>query len=352
MISAIPRTNYALQARLNRTKETKLVAVNANKSIYDSLDHLYKFFTKDDVIVINDSSVVPGSFQGYHYPSNLPVELRLVRFLGTVKNDYNHWEAIAYGEGNWRTATEDRLPPPSIQVGDSIMIHDLVVKIIKCTGPSKRLLTIEFEEGNDILLHKIYKYGKMIQYSYLQDELKLWDHQTLFSSYPVSIEPSSSVFQLNWDVIFNLQARGVKIIPITHAISISNTGIPEIDSNLPLTERYWLSSESADALNKSLDDNKNLIAFGTSVTRSLESIILHHNKFSPGTEKVDLVITKDFQLKVTKGILTGMHMSNESHINLLEAFLPLRKIEQEYYKAISKQFLWHEYGDSMLIKKF
>ena len=152
--------------------------------------------------------------------------------------------------------------------------------------------------------------------------------------------------------MLKLQRKGVKIIPITHAISISNTGIDEIDKKLPLPERYWLSQQSADLLNESLEENKNVIAFGTSVTRSLESIMLHHNRFTAGSENVDLVITKDFHLQVTSGILTGMHMINESHINLLQAFLPLTRIKGEYYTAMSKNFLWHEYGDSMLIKQF
>ena len=192
----------------------------------------------------------------------------------------------------------------------------------------------------------------MIQYSYLQDELKIWDHQTLFSSYPVSIEPPSSVFQLNWDLIFKLQMKGIKIIPITHAISISNTGIKELDAKLPFPERYWLSEKSAEQLNEAIETDCEIIAFGTSVTRALESIVSKYNRFEKGSDDVDLVIDKNYELKVTDGILTGMHMINESHIDLLQAFLPLDKIKREYDQALKKNFLWHEYGDSMLIKNF
>ena len=77
-----------------------------------------------------------------------------------------------------------------------------------------------------------------------------------------------------------------------------------------------------------------------------------HQTFRPGTQQVDLVIDKEYKLKTTDGILTGMHMINESHINLLQAFLPLERIAHAYSKAVSKKFLWHEHGDSMLIKNF
>lgn len=352
MITSIPTSNYAHEARLNRTSETNLVAVNNTNAIYDKLCNLDKFFGPKDVIVVNDSAVIPGSFQAIHYPSNTPIEFRLVRFLGTSKNNFKKWEAIAYGKGNWTTPTENRTNPPIMNTGDLLITQDLLAEITTISGTSRRMLTIKFLEQDSKLLDKIYTYGKLIQYSYLFKELKLWDHQTIFSTYPVSLEPSSSVFQLNWNVIFRLQRKGVKIIPITHAISISNTGIDEIDKMLPLPERYWLSQQSADALNESLEEQKNIIAFGTSATRSLESIMQHHTRFIPGSENVDLVITKDFPLQVTNGILTGMHMIKESHINLLQAFLPLNRIKGEYYKAINKNFLWHEYGDSMLIKQF
>lgn len=351
-MTTIPKTNYAINPRLNRTNETKLVAVYASNTEFDTLNHLDRYFNSQDVIVINNSSVLPGSFQGFHSPSNTPIEFRLIRFLGTNRTSFHKWQAIAYGKGSWVSPTEQRLPPPVICIGDHLVTGDLIATVINISGPTKRLLTIEFQEPDQIILHKIFKYGKMIQYSYLHEELKIWDHQTIFSNYPVSIEPNSASFQLNWNLMEKLLKKGVEIIPLTHAISISNTGIPEIDNQLPLDERYWLSEQSANLLNQSIEEGKNIIAFGTSVTRALESIMSDHKRFVSGTANVDLVITKDYILKVTNGILTGMHMTDESHINLLQAFLPLDTLLKNYDRALSKNFKWHEYGDSMLIKRF
>ena len=352
MITSIPKSQYAIHSRLQRTDETKVVAVNKDFTIYDTLNNLDKFFAFNDVIVVNDSAVIPGSFQAIHYPTNIPIEFRLVRFLGKKKTDFKKWQAIIYGKGNWTTATENRLPPPDICLGDLLLAGDLIAEVIDFVSTNKRLIIIEFHEPDSSLLNKIYTNGKMIQYSYLKDELKVWDHQTLFSCYPVSIEPSSAVFQLNWDLIFKLQMKGIKIIPITHSISISNTGIRELDNKLPFPERYWLSEKSAEELNEAMGNNCEIIAFGTSVTRSLESIMTKNKRFTKGSDNVELVIDENYQLKVTNGLLTGMHMMNESHINLLQAFLPLDKIKREYDLALKKNFLWHEYGDSMLIKNF
>ena len=352
MITNIPITNFATSARLNRTIQTNVIAINSKKRIFDKLINIDRYFDSDDVIIINDSAVIPGSFYGIHVPSKELIELRLVRYLSQDKNNYTLWEAIAYGEGNWLTPTEQRLDPPVIQPGDVIIIQDLSAEVKYTSLNSGRLLTIEFKVDNNELLSKIYKYGNLIQYSYLQEELNLWDHQTLFSSIPVSIEPSSSLFQLNWNLIDRLQGKGIEIIPITHAISISNTGIPEIDKKLPFPERYWLSEHSAKRLNKAHKEHKHFIAFGTSVCRSLESIIQNNGYFIPGSAEADLVLDKNYSLTITGGILTGMHMINESHINLLQSFLSLDRILESYSQGVDKGFLWHEYGDSMLIKNF
>ena len=352
MISSIPKSNLATEARINHTNETNLVALSSTNRLFDHLKNLHNYFDDNDVIIVNDSAVIPGSFQGYHYPSNEQVELRLARHVSDKMNDFRRWEAIVYGFGNWKTPTENRLPPPDIQVGDFFIFEELVAEVISTSLSNNRLLTIQFQEDNNKLLSKIYKYGKLIQYSYLQDDLHLWDHQTIFSSYPVSVEPSSSLFQLNWKLIEILQHKGVEIIPMTHSISISNTGISEIDKNLPLAERYWLSEYSAERLNVARENNKQFIAFGTSMTRALESMASSTNRFQAGTKKVDLVIDKNYSLKITKGLLTGMHMIDSSHINLLQAFLPLDVILTVYHQAIDRKFLWEEHGDSMLIKNF
>ena len=107
MITSIPKAQYANHSRLQRTSETKLVAVNKDFTIYDTLNNLDKFFAFNDVIVVNDSAVIPGSFQAIHYPTNTSIEFRLVRFLGTKKTDFKKWEAVIYGEGNWTIATEN-----------------------------------------------------------------------------------------------------------------------------------------------------------------------------------------------------------------------------------------------------
>ena len=352
MISAITMNNFAKEPRLNHTEDTNLVVVTSENTTYSILDNLENYFTSNDVIVVNDSAVIPASFQGYHSPSNQKIELRLVRFLGSYKSDFTKWEAIVYGQGNWTTPTEKRLEPPIINTGDKLIVLDLVAEVEKISGETKRLLKINFLGSNSKIIRKIYNYGSLIQYSYLNKKLQLWDHQTIFSTYPVSVEPSSSLFQLNWQLMFRLMEKGIKIIPITHAISISSTGIFTLDQQLPLPERYWLSPESALSLNQAKEENKSIIAFGTSMTRSLEYIYNKYKYFKAGSDTVGLIISKKHSLQATNGILTGMHMINESHINLLQAFLPLNRISKIYHEAVTKGFLWHEYGDSMLIKEF
>lgn len=351
LIANIPQQNIASESRINRPDKTKLIATNSYNTIFDQFNNLSHYFSSDDIIIVNNSAVIPGSFHGIHYPSNKHVELRLIRFLGDRRTDFRRWEAIIYGQGTWRTPTENRLNPPDIQLGDFFIFDELVAEVQE-RSLDNRILTIAFQEEQNKLLSKIYKYGKLIQYSYLNDDLHLWDHQTIFSSYPVSVEPSSSLFQLNWKIIEKLHEKGVEIIPITHAISISNTGILSLDKCMPLPERYWLSKKSAERLNIAKEDNKNFIAFGTSMTRALEAMMSSHSTFKAGSQQVNLVLNKDYSLKITNGLLTGMHMINESHINLLQSFLSLEKISDAYNKAIRKKFLWHEHGDSMLIKNF
>ncbi|MCH8907713.1 MAG: S-adenosylmethionine:tRNA ribosyltransferase-isomerase [Candidatus Heimdallarchaeota archaeon] len=108
----------------------------------------------------------------------------------------------------------------------------------------------------------------------------------------------------------------------THTISLSSSGDEYFDRLLPFPERYWISKSAARKLNSALSNVSNIIAASISIIWALKSNILTKEGSITGTTEVtDLKINQDFERKIVNGLLTGMHLPDESHIQILLNFL-------------------------------
>jgi S-adenosylmethionine:tRNA ribosyltransferase-isomerase len=118
-------------------------------------------------------------------------------------------------------------------------------------------------------------------------------------------------------------------------------------------EEYFISSKTAEQINKTYDQGGRIIAVGTTVVRALETAAITDNiskvNVKPGHGYTRLHIGANHSLKVVNGLLTGLHEPEASHLDLLTAFLPAELIHQAYEKAIQRKYLWHEFGDMNLI---
>ena len=158
----------------------------------------------------------------------IQVEIRL-----TTQLDERVWQAAVFGAGDWRTPTEDRPSPPRFEKGEEISIApDFRARVRGEDQLSGRLLDLEFNLSGEELWRSLYRHGKPVQYSYLNDELKLWSVQNVYSSRPWAVEMPSAGHALNWRLLLKLIRKGVQIVPLTHGAGLSSTGDVKIDQAL------------------------------------------------------------------------------------------------------------------------
>jgi S-adenosylmethionine:tRNA ribosyltransferase-isomerase len=117
-------------------------------------------------------------------------------------------------------------------------------------------------------------------------------------------------------------------------------------------EEYFVSSKTAEQINRTHDQGGRVIAVGTTVVRALETAIIgdsNKGNMKSGHGYTRLHIDANHRLKAVDGLLTGLHEPEASHLDLLTAFLPAELIHQAYEEAIRQKYLWHEFGDMNLI---
>lgn len=325
-------------ARTPRADNIRLLVVTENEMQDDLMTSLPDHLRTGDLLVVNDAATLPASIQGYDANHN-PLEIRLV---SQVREQV--WQAALFGAGDWHTPTELRPLPPAIRPGEDIFFtEDFKARIVQGSPLSNRLIQLEFNQQGEALWRQLYRYGRPVQYSYLQNELALWAVQNVYSSRPWAVEMPSAGHGLNWLLLLRLLQRGIQIVSLTHAAGLSSTGDAAIDQALPLAEKFEIPMATMEAVGRTKRGGGRVIAVGTSVVRALESADETLNGWT------QLKIGPEHRLKLVDGLLTGTHDVSESHYQLLSAFLPQARLAQMSLRLEQQEYLTHEFGDACLI---
>jgi S-adenosylmethionine:tRNA ribosyltransferase-isomerase len=302
-----------------------------------------------DLVVVNDAATLPASL---HATTDDGARLE-VRLAGPVRGVAS-WAAVLFDDGDWRTRTERRGPPPKLAVG--AVLHfgaGLCARIGHVSAISPRLVRLDFAAAEDALWPALYRAGHPVQYSHLASDLALWDAQTAFGGRPWSVETPSAARPLARKSLAALHARGVAIASVTHAAGLSATGDPAIDRALPLPERSEVPAATVGAVARAKARGGRVVAVGTSTTRALEgNALAGGGRLIAACGVTTLRIGPAFRPRVVDGILSGLHEAGTSHHALLGAFAPPRLLALALAHAEATGARGEEFGDALLVLRF
>src|SRR5262249_42724658 len=157
--------------------KVRLLVVKEGDLEDSSIEFLPDHLRPGDLLVVNDAATLPASLQGRD-GNDHQLEIRL-----TTQLDDRVWQAVVFGSGDWHIPTENRPSPPRFNDGEEIIFsEDFRARVLRETKLSGRLLELEFNRSGEDLWRGIYLHGKPVQYSYMNDELKLWAVQNVYST--------------------------------------------------------------------------------------------------------------------------------------------------------------------------
>lgn len=336
----------ATGARGDVSAERLLVIDPSSEALEDArVADLPRFLRAGDLLVVNDAATLPASLFAKG-PAGEAMELRLAH-----RRDDGTWDVVLFGDGDWRTRTEHRSPPPPLSPGDVLTCGDDLGAVVEARSDrSPRLVTMRFSHEDDAFWRRLYALGRPVQYAHLHDDLALWDVQTPFASRPWSMEMPSAGRPLSWALMRALREAGAEVAAITHAAGLSSTGDDALDAEMPWPERSDISHGTVEAVARCRARGGRVIAVGTSVVRALEGRADQSGGvLTAGTAMTDLVLGEETTLRVVDGIFTGMHEPGTSHFALLTAFASASLLHASLRFAAGRGYLQHEFGDSALM---
>ncbi len=337
---------------VQRATDAKLLVVDRDgRVMHRSRGEFVDTLHTGDLVIANDAATLPASLSGYHLPSSRRIEVRLAGRDSLAVDSVRRFTAVLFGDGDFRTPTENRPLPPPVHVGDRVGLGPLRATIIEVLWPQSRLIRLEFEGSPREIWEGLAVHGRPIQYAHIATPIALWDTWTRFAGPPAAFEPPSAGFVLDWNTLASMATRGIQFGTLTHAAGVSSTGDPQLDALLPFDEPYEIPPRTADLIARALSHRARIVAIGTTVVRALEHAAAADGTVRAGEGLASQRIGPGTRLRIVDAILTGTHEPGTSHHELLRAFVAEDVLTRMDRELTAHGYRTHEFGDSILAER-
>ncbi|MGI9034531.1 MAG: tRNA preQ1(34) S-adenosylmethionine ribosyltransferase-isomerase QueA [Pyrinomonadaceae bacterium] len=326
------------QKPLERRENSRMLVLNRRESSWrdEQFFNFPNFLRDDDVIVLNNTKVFPARLNGAK-ESGAKVELFLIREIET-----GIWETLARPAKRLREKTK-------ILFGEN-----LTAKVLEKTADGHCIVKFEANGNFDEILEEI---GRAPLPPYIRREKNSLDsdrarYQTVFAKEKGAIAAPTAGLHFTSQILERIKERGIKIVEITLHVGYGTfepVRVSDLSAHQVTHERCEISAQAAQILNSAKENNRRIIAVGTTTTRALESSVSDDGKIIAARGEAGLTITSGYKFKIVDGLLTNFHLPQSSLLVLVSAFAGHEFIMKAYKHAVVAHYRFYSYGDCMLI---
>ncbi|HEY5556826.1 tRNA preQ1(34) S-adenosylmethionine ribosyltransferase-isomerase QueA [Acetobacterium sp.] len=325
------------QCPLKKRDDSRLMVLNrknntvADRHFSDITDYLHP----GDLLVMNNTKVLPGRLYGHREDTGGKVEILLLRHLS--KTD---WEIMVK-------------PGKRARVGGRIVFSpELKGEITGTTEGGLRVINFEYDGIFEEIINDI---GLMPVPPYIHETLKDNNrYQTVYAKYDGSSAAPTAGLHFTPDLIEKIEAMGVETTEVTLHVGIGTFRPVKCDiiEEHHMHEEYCeVTEETAKAIKRTKANGGRIIAVGTTSVRTLESNAKRHDgevKAFAGT--TDIFIYPGYTWKVVDALITNFHLPESTLLMLVSAFYNREAVMKAYQTAIDWKYRYFSFGDAMLIE--
>lgn len=349
----LPKSLIAQQPLRERSQARLLILSRVNGQMeHRRFEDLPDYLTANDCLVLNDTKVLRARLFGKK-PTGGRVEVLLHKRISTVQ-----YEALIKPSGRVRQGSE-------ILFGENGIV--LRARVLDPPAEDSGLRRIKFSACANLL--KILKsLGRVPLPPYIDrpdTEIDRQLYQTIFARKEGAVASPTAGLHFDSVLLDRIKSKGVQVVFITLHVGYGTfqpVAVEVIERHRMHPEKYEASAREIRKLNQAIQDGKRIIACGTTVVRTLETIAVwkdggrgdvagagHAVSLRPGRGETRLFIYPPYRFVVTGGLITNFHLPKTTLLMLVAAFAGQEKIFAAYEEAIRECYRFYSYGDAMLI---
>ena len=326
------------QTPLKNRSDSKLMVLNKDNGDikHDYFYNITNYFNKGDVLVLNDTKVIPARLIGEKEDTKAHIELLLLNDLG---NDT--WECLA--------KPQKRLHKDTIVVFGNGMLKARVEEVLDEGIVHVKLLY------DGILMEILDKLGTMPLPPYIHEKLQDNNrYQTVYAKNIGSAAAPTAGLHFTKELLKELENKGVIIKYVTLHVGLG-TFRPVMEENIlehkMHSEFFIMNKDVAETLNLAKQEGRKIYAVGTTSCRTIETVVSKNNgKFVATSGNTDIFIYPGYKFQGIDGLITNFHLPKSTLVMLVSALAGRENILNAYKIAIQNNYRFFSFGDAMLIK--
>lgn len=325
------------QTPLVKRDESRLLVLDKetgeveHKKFYDIIDYL----NPGDTLVLNDTKVLPARLIGTKEETGAVIEILLLKNIEGDK-----WECLVK-------------PARRIKEGTIVSFGDGKLKA-KCCGV--------FDAGirhfeliySGILMEILEELGTMPLPPYIHEKLEDQSlYQTVYAKEVGSAAAPTAGLHFTEELLEKIKDKGINIAYVTLHVGLGTfrpVSVENIEEHEMHSEFYSMSASVAKLLNGTKKSGHNIVAVGTTSTRTLETIATKYGEFRECNGWTNIFIYPGYEFKGINKLITNFHLPKSTLVMLVSALAGRENILNAYKIAVDDKYRFFSFGDAMFIK--
>ncbi len=332
----LPEELIAQEPILKRDRSRLMVVDKKTGSIsHHVFTDIVDLLNKGDVLVLNDTKVIPARLFGIKENTSAHIEVLL---LNNIEN--NIWSCLVK-------------PAKRVKDGTIISFGDGLLKAKCLEVDDEGIRKIEFKY-NGIFMEILDKLGTMPLPPYIKTKLKDKDrYQTVYAKNIGSAAAPTAGLHFTNELLEKIKNKGIIICYVTLHVGLGTfrpVKVEDVSKHKMHSEYYEMNEETANILNKAKEDGRRIISVGTTSVRVLETVMNKYNYFCKCSGWTDIFIYPGYKFKAIDNLITNFHLPKSTLIMLVSALASRETILNAYNEAVKEKYRFFSFGDSMFIK--
>ncbi len=304
--------------------------VSHRAHFYDIVDEV----SDGDVLVFNDTKVIPARLYGQREGSGGKVEVLLLTPCGE-----NRWECLVK-------------PGKKCPIGQVIVFDErLKGTVVDKTSFGGRIVEFSCDGVFDDIIQEI---GEMPLPPYIHEKLEDKDrYQTVYADKKGSAAAPTAGLHFTPELLEKLRAKGVTLAFLTLHVGLGTfrpVSAEDIEDHEMHSEYYVVTEETANTINKARRDGKRIIAVGTTSVRTLESATGDDGVLKAGHGWTNIFIYPGYTYKMVDALITNFHLPQSTLLMLISALAGREHCLAAYKEAVKEKYRFFSFGDAMFIR--
>ncbi len=296
---------------------------------------IVRYVRPGDCLVLNNTKVIPARLLGTKADTGAAVEILLLK-----QREQDVWEALVR-------------PGKKLRPGAAVIFGDgrLRAEILDVVEEGNRLVRFFYQGIWEEILDSL---GEMPLPPYITHRLADKNrYQTVYARYEGSAAAPTAGLHFTDELLAKLQGMGVELAYVTLHVGLGTfrpVKVENVREHHMHTERYQVTREAADKINRAKENGHRVICVGTTSCRTVESAAGEDGRLRACGGDTDIFIYPGYRFKVMDGLITNFHLPESTLLMLVSAFAGREHVLAAYEEAVRERYRFFSFGDCMLIR--